>query len=116
MKIAIIAPSVIPARRANTLQVMKMAKALVVLGHTVRLAVPSSASVPAAEKLAQAADRHSPTKGHSWEELAHHYGLQHVFAVDWLYSRPSLRRYDFSWLALHWANDWQADQIGRAHV
>jgi hypothetical protein len=34
MKIAIIAPTEIPARRANTLQVMKMAQALVVRGHT----------------------------------------------------------------------------------
>ena len=40
MKIAIIAPTFIPAKRANTLQVMKMTDAIVNLGHQVRLAVP----------------------------------------------------------------------------
>jgi glycosyltransferase involved in cell wall biosynthesis len=98
MKIAIIAPTEIPARRANTLQVMKMAQALSILGHTVRLAVPSSGPVPAAS-------------GHSWEQLAHHYGLQHAFPVEWLASRPRLRRYDFSWRALSWANSWQAELV-----
>jgi glycosyltransferase involved in cell wall biosynthesis len=111
MKIAIIAPTEIPSRRANTLQVMKMAQALVVLGHTVRLAVPSSVSVPTAEKMAEAAGRRSSTNRHSWEELAHHYGLQHAFAVDWLYSHPRMRRYDFSWRALRWADGWQADLL-----
>ncbi len=111
MKIAIIAPTEIPARRANTLQVMKMAQALVVLGHTVRLAVPSSGANPSTEKSADAADVDPTTGGCSWEQLAHHYGLQHEFAVEWLASNPRLRRYDYSWRALRWANSWQADLV-----
>jgi glycosyltransferase involved in cell wall biosynthesis len=112
MKIAIIAPTEIPARRANTLQVMKMAQALVVLGHTVQLAVPdSSLSAPPRKKSPDLADHRSSASPPSWEELAHHYGLQHAFAVDWLYSNPRLRRYDFSWRALRWANGWQADLV-----
>jgi len=41
MKIALIAPSEIPARRANTMQVMKMAQAMTILGHDVRMAAPT---------------------------------------------------------------------------
>jgi hypothetical protein len=41
MKITIIAPTQIPTRRANTLQVMKMAQAFVILGHEIRLIVPA---------------------------------------------------------------------------
>jgi glycosyltransferase involved in cell wall biosynthesis len=111
MKIAIIAPTEIPARRANTLQVMKMAQALVVLGHTVRLAVPSSGSIPAVEKPADPANPLPAAGRHTWEQLAHHYGLQHEFAVEWLASSPRLRRYDFSWRALRWANSWQAELV-----
>ncbi|HNB53266.1 MAG TPA: glycosyltransferase family 4 protein [Anaerolineales bacterium] len=40
MKIALIAPTSIPSRRANTIQVMKMAQALVLNGHEVHLAAP----------------------------------------------------------------------------
>jgi glycosyltransferase involved in cell wall biosynthesis len=104
MKIAVIAPTEIPARRANTLQVMKMAQALVVLGHTVRLAVPCSGTNPSVE-------HRSSTSLYSWEGLAHHYGLQHAFEVDWLHSNPRLRRYDFSWRALRWADDWRAELV-----
>jgi glycosyltransferase involved in cell wall biosynthesis len=111
MKIAVIAPTEIPARRANTLQVMKMAQALVGLGHTVRLAVPSHVHVPNPQQSPVAADRRLSPGLHSWEELAHHYGLQHAFAVEWLRSNPSLRRYDFSWRALRWAKSWQAELV-----
>ncbi len=99
MKIAIIAPTEIPARRANTLQVMKMAQAMAVLGHTVRMAVP----IASRTKLAP--------KALAWEELAHHYGLKHAFGVEGLYSDPRLRRYDYSCRALRWANNWQAELI-----
>jgi glycosyltransferase involved in cell wall biosynthesis len=111
MKIAIIAPTEIPARRANTLQVMKMAQALVVLGHTVRLAAPSSIAIRSAEGLPNTTERAGSKGGCSWEQLAHHYGLKHEFAVEWLASNPGLRRYDYSWRALHWANSWQADLV-----
>lgn len=98
MKIAIVAPTAIPSRRANTIQIMKMSQALVNLGHTVRLAAPGKAeNIP-------------------WENLAHHYGLQGQpdkspagFAIDWLPASPNLRRYDFGWRSVRWARQWGAD-------
>ncbi len=95
MKIAVIAPTEIPARRANTVQVMKMAQAFAGLGHKVRLSAPASGQAPAC----------------SWEELALHYGLVHPFMVDWLTASPRLRRYDYAWRALRWAVGWKADLV-----
>ncbi len=40
MKVAVIAPTNIPAMRANTFQVMKMTQALVARGHEVYMAAP----------------------------------------------------------------------------
>jgi len=94
MHIAMIAPSEIPARRANTLQVMKMAQALTIQGHRVRLVAPTS----------QPPGRKSrPENRLTWESLAYHYGLEHPFEVTWLYSNPRLKRYDYSWSAVAWA-------------
>lgn len=95
MKIAVIAPTEIPARRANTVQVMKMAQAFAGLGHAVRLAAPAT----------------SHASVHSWEDLSRHYGLVHPFMVDWLPAAPRLRRYDYAWRALHWARGWGADLV-----
>lgn len=94
MKISVIAPTYLPARRANTVQVMKMSQALVDLGHVVRLIVPG---VPAQEP--------------GWEELALHYGLESRFEVFWLPAIPSLRRYDFSFRAVREARRWAADLL-----
>ena len=99
MRIAMVAPTEIPARRANTLQVMKMAQAFAQLGHSVRLAAPHT-------------NPHiSPPGGYSWEELARHYGLQQEFPIDWLPARPRLRRYDYSLQAVRWAHQQQADLL-----
>lgn len=98
MKIAIIAPTQIPARRANTLQVMKMAQAFCLAGHNVRVAVPQTNNI---ERTA-------------WNDLAHHYGLQpeHPFEMDWLPSLPWMRRYDFAWRAVNfYRSGWRADLI-----
>ena len=94
MKIAVIAPTHLPARRANTVQVMKMSQALAALGHEVQLYAPGI-----------------PQPRPSWDELARHYGLQVQFAVDWLQAHPRLRRYDFSYRALRLASRWGADLI-----
>lgn len=99
MKIAVIAPTQIPARRANTLQVMKMTQALAAIGHTVFLLAPGAAGHAAA---ASAAD---------WESLARHYGLQQVFPIEWLPAAPALRRYDYSWRTVDRARRWQAELI-----
>lgn len=96
MKIAVVAPTHLPARRANTLQVMKMAQAMVSLGHQVRLAAPAG-PVP------------GPQPG--WEDLAIHYGLQHEFPVEWLPARPQWRRYDYGYAAVRWAQRQGADLL-----
>lgn len=95
MRIAVIAPTYLPARRANTIQVMKMTQALAEAGHAVRLGVPNSVREP------------KP----AWEELALLYGLEREFAITWLPAHPWLRRYDFGWRAVQWARGWGAQLI-----
>ncbi|MBU0511001.1 MAG: glycosyltransferase [Chloroflexi bacterium] len=95
MKIALIAPTHLPSRRANTIQVMKMAQAMTVLGHELRVMVPGS----------------SPEAGMDWDELAHHYGLQHRFDVQWLPAHPRLRRYEYGLTAVRHARRWDTDLI-----
>lgn len=96
MRIAIIAPTYLPARRANTFQVMKMAQALALGGHSVRLAVPSGAPV------------HAPA---SWQELAHLYGLVQEFPIEWLYAHPRMRRHDYGLRSVIWARLWNPDLV-----
>jgi glycosyltransferase involved in cell wall biosynthesis len=93
MKIAVIAPTHLPAQRANTIQVMKMTQALAETGHQVRLAVPGL-----------------PANAHSvpWEALARQYGLRQAFPVEWLPVKPAWRSYDFGYQAIAWARRWQA--------
>lgn len=95
MRIAVIAPTYLPARRANTIQVMKMTAALVDAGHTVQLAVP---------------DVVNETKP-AWGQLAHFYGLQREIPITWLPAMPRLRRYDFGWRSVRWARGWGAQVI-----
>jgi glycosyltransferase involved in cell wall biosynthesis len=101
MNIAVIAPTHIPARRANTLQVMKMAQALASLGHNVRLATPGP-------KPDFGEDSTPET---FWESIARHYGLRHRFPIEWLPSNPRFRGYDFSLRAVSWARSWKADLV-----
>lgn len=97
MKIAVIAPTEIPARRANTLQVMKMAQAFVKIRHEISLSVPRMHPGPLPE----------------WADLVRHYGLDsnYGFEINWLPARPQLRRYDFSLQAVSQARRWNADLI-----
>jgi glycosyltransferase involved in cell wall biosynthesis len=96
MKIAIIAPTYLPAHRANTFQVMKMAQGLTVMGHKIRVAVPVA----------------NVQLGYvSWEKLAAHYGLQFEFPVDWLIAHPKMRGYDFGLRSISWARSWNAELI-----
>lgn len=99
MKIAVIAPTHIPARRANTLQVMKMTQALQAIGHTVCLLAPQAPGEPVEAGALE------------WEALARHYGLHDPFPIEWLPASPHLRRYDYSWRAVRRARRWQADLI-----
>jgi glycosyltransferase involved in cell wall biosynthesis len=79
MKVLIVAPTYLPSRRANTIQVMKMAQAFVLLGHDVLVSVPN----PKDERST------------NWEILAHHYGLIHKFDVNWIKVRSGFRGYDY---------------------
>ncbi|MCK4725357.1 MAG: glycosyltransferase, partial [Anaerolineales bacterium] len=92
MKIAIVAPTYLPALRANTIQVMKMAQAMVVLGHEVRVAVPGAPQV-------------------TWDEISRHYGLREEINIEWLPVRNGLRRYDYGIAGLKWAKAWRADLL-----
>jgi glycosyltransferase involved in cell wall biosynthesis len=111
MRIAVVAPTELPARRANTLQVMKMCQALVNLGYDVRLAAPGKPLDAGDNPQTRAGAGIEPTTGPSWAELARHYGLQRQFPVDWLPANPRLRRYDYSWRAVQWARRWGADLL-----
>lgn len=96
MKIAVIAPTHLPAPRANTIQVMKMTQALAETGQQVRLAVPG---LPPDKRAVP------------WEELARQYGLRQAFPVEWLPVKPAWRSYDFAYRAFVWARHWQADLL-----
>ncbi len=98
MNLAIIAPTAIPSRRANTLQVMKMTQAFENLGHDVRLAIPDDAGDVVGDIR-------------SWDSLSHHYGLNKQFAMEWLPVNPRLRKYDYAWNAVRWSRKWKAEMI-----
>jgi glycosyltransferase involved in cell wall biosynthesis len=95
MKIVLIAPTYLPARRANTIQVMKMAQALTALGHQLLVLVPDREG------------KQRPT----WEALAHHYGLQERFEIEWLTTNPQLRSYDYALKTIQRGRLWGADLI-----
>ena len=78
------------------MQVMKMAQALGLSGHSIRLAVPG---IDDASELP------------SWDELAHQYGLEFAFPVEWLPARSQLRRYDYGLRAVRWARSWGAEVL-----
>jgi glycosyltransferase involved in cell wall biosynthesis len=99
LKIAVVAPTYLPARRANTIQVMKMSQAFVLLGHEVQLVVPGYSTDNVSKALPD------------WDILAHQYGLKVEFPVEWLPVRANLRRYDFGYLAVRWARGWRADLL-----
>jgi len=98
MKVAVIAPTLIPSRKANTLQVMKMSQAIAALGHQAYLIIPDEPEPPVK------ADR-------TWESLANNYGLSIRFPMIWLPARAELRKYDYAWRSVRWAKNWGADVI-----
>lgn len=109
MRIAIIAPSAIPARRANTIQVMKMAQALVSLGHDVRMAAPAPSQANNKSNL-PGKEIHN-FRDRDWLDLAHHYGIVNQFPIRFFLARPIFRRYDYSLSAFRWARKWGADLV-----
>ena len=73
-EIALITPTSLPSRRANTIQVMKMAQGIRAAGHEIRLIVPRSPGSDWVES--------------DWASLAAHYGLQERFPIRWLPAHP----------------------------
>ena len=103
-KIVLAAPTSIPARRANTVQVMKMAQALTILGHQVDVLSPEYLGSPSHgpdTTLQPRTSTHDPYP--EWERMAEHYGLQHRFPIHWLPANRQLRGYDYSLKAYRWA-------------
>ena len=91
MRIVCISASSVPANTANSIQVMKVCQALVQLGHAVTLLVPGTAP------------KHP--------DLSSYYGLQASFPIQWLPSRPGLRRYDFALAAVRRARRLKAELV-----
>jgi glycosyltransferase involved in cell wall biosynthesis len=91
MRIACIATSQIPSRRANSVRVMKVCQAFATLGHDVKLWVPGL-------------DPKWP-----WEQLAEHYGLRERFPICWIPALKRLRHYDFCARAVLRARAWDSD-------
>jgi glycosyltransferase involved in cell wall biosynthesis len=98
MKIAVIAPTGIPSRRANSIQVMKMMEAFTETGHDARLAAPG--------RPMQMEAIYS-----NWNEIADLYGIRSKFPITWINANPGLRRYDFAWQSVRWARAWRPDLI-----
>ena len=80
MKIVLIAPTYLPAIRANTIQVMKMAQAIASLGHDLTVLVPQV---------------EVESRQFSWDDLMHQYGLRSEFKIEWLPTNRKMRSYDF---------------------
>lgn len=99
MTLLVAAPTYLPSRRANTVQVMKMTQALAQHGFQPHLLVPRPPGAPTAE----------------WHELAHHYGLQQPFPIQWLPVHPRWRSYDYTIKALRAARHLGAGQIYTRH-
>jgi glycosyltransferase involved in cell wall biosynthesis len=92
MKIVCISASFIPAKTANSIQVVKAAHALAALGHQVTLLVPGS----------------NPA---NWEELQRHYGLHNPFEITWIPENLAFKRYDFACKAVKQAKLLKADLV-----
>lgn len=101
MNITIAAPSFIPARRANTIQTMKMAQAFTTLGHHTILAVPKQRQNR--DKNRPVESIHNKDAGSDWPYLAVHYGLKSKFPMRYFSAYPALRHFDFSLKVIRWA-------------
>src|SRR5262245_29358611 len=99
--IVLIAPTTLPSRRANTIQVMKMAQAIAESGRPLRLIAPR----PADEGW----------KPPDWSELAGHSGLHLEFPIDWIQAGTALRGYDFGWNAVQAARSKKATLLLTRH-
>ncbi|GAB4538766.1 MAG: glycosyltransferase family 4 protein [Anaerolineales bacterium] len=93
MKIALITNSRIPSLTANSIQAMKVAQALIQLGHDLRLFAPAEMN-PVAQ-----------------ETLCAHYGLRDIPPIEWIPSLKFFRRLDFALRAQRAAERFGAELI-----
>ncbi len=93
MKIALITNSRIPSLTANSIQAMKVAQALMQLGHDLRMFAPAE------------------TEPATQESLLAHYGLRLIPDLELLPSSKRLKRFDFIFHALRAAKKFGADLI-----
>jgi len=93
MKLALIAPTPIPASTANSIQFMKMAQAFARLGHELQIYAPGK--------------KPQQTR----KELIEHYGLQEDLDITWMSAKLCWRRYDYAVRAVKKAKHWGADMI-----
>ncbi|MGD8732660.1 MAG: glycosyltransferase [Anaerolineales bacterium] len=91
MRIACIAASEVPSRKANSIRVMKVCQAFRKLGHAVRLWLPGE------------------DPGVTWDSLSEQYRLTQSFEISWIPTANWLRRYDFGVKAVMQAREWSAD-------
>ncbi|GAB4579383.1 MAG: glycosyltransferase family 4 protein [Anaerolineales bacterium] len=115
MKIALIAPTSIPSRRANTIQVMKMAQALVLNGHDVHLAAPGDRSTLSGGFAKSKGAPLPMSKDADRPELKHHYGLTVEFPITWLPTKPRFRGYDYALRAVRFSQLLHADLLYTRH-
>lgn len=106
MKISVIAPTEIPALRANTLQVMKMAQAFVQLGHDTHLLSPFSGRTLPYRKQSR-----NEVNDLTWENLSNQYGIKDTFPIEWNKARRPLKRYDYGISSIQWAKRLGADLV-----
>ena len=93
MKIALITNSRIPSLTANSIQAMKVAQALMQLGHDLRMFAPAE------------------TEPATQESLLAHYGLRLIPDLELLPSSKRLKRFDFIIHAQRAAKRFNADLI-----
>lgn len=98
MKIAVIAAVDMPSTKANSVQVMKTCQALIQLGHTVLLFLPTAAG------RAMLDDREADT-------LRQQYGLSSLPEIAFIQAKPGWKRYDFAWKAVEAAQKWGAEMV-----
>lgn len=92
MKIAVIAASFVPSTTANSIQVMKTAHSLAVIGNDITLIIPGEKST-------------------DWSDLAVWYGLTKPFEIIWVKENLSFHRYDFAFKAINKAKNLDVDVI-----
>lgn len=98
-RLLLAAPTYLPSPRANTIQVMKMAQALRILGEEVHMTIPDTARQPVP----------------NWEAIAHQYGLSRRFEMTWLPVQPRWRSSDYAWQVVNLARRTGVDWVYTRH-